>query len=454
MKSKLQQQRKNTILRWRIIRLPDHTESISSTWLSLKPRIPRLQVFDPLWRTRIEAKVQLEGKRPKLVQEESTASSGSLGSQTECQDPPHNGVDSRQPRFESRSSVGPNSSVRSTSGLPSPSSITSGPPISRTGISSIVPLGTASPVPASPSTPSFRRESSTASSFQGSGHVRPSIESYSEQTTPLVLAQQPHRILTLDSKDSQTAHNFSQGLFNQTRSPRRTSPLDPPRRSTRIPTLLHHNTSDESSKSSNVSALSNASTAATSLFTPVMVDEEKKAAMSLPPLSMVTRQPASGNYFDSKRSHESYQLANPVASSYAQQQSSHSPFSPASSTGMKFESLQLPLPYNISFGQRPLLRPKYEEKLANIYDIQDVNRERHSLRNLTLDQDHSGPPTSAKARSLPEPQHPPHRPGLPILPSMSRDDPPDHALPSDADPLSVLAYAGRIVGREIHRPPS
>ena len=442
------------MLRWRTTRLPDHTESTSSTWLGLKRRIPRHQVLDPLWRARSEAKVQLEGKRPKLVQEESTTSSGSLGSQTECQDPPHNGVDSRQPRFESRSSVGPSSSVRSTSGLPSPSSITSMPPVTRAGISSIVPLGTASPMPTSPSTPSFRRESSTASSFQGSGHVRPSIESYSDQTAPLVLAQQPHRILTLDSTDPQTAHNFSPSLFNQTRSPRRTSPLDPPRRSTRIPTLLHHNTSDESSKSSNISTPSTASTAATSLFTPVTVDEEKKAIMSLPPLSMVTRKPASGNYLDSRRSHESYQLANPAASSYAQQQSPHSPFSPTSSTGMKFESLQLPLPYNVSFGQRPLLRPKYEGKLANIYDIQDINRERHSLRNLTLDQDHSGPPTPAKARPLPEPQHPSHRPDLPTLPSMSCDDPRDPALPPDADPLSVLAYAGRIVGREIRRPPS
>ena len=441
------------MLRWRSIRLPDHTESTNNTWLSLKPRIPRIQVLDLSWRTRIEAKVQLDGKRPKLVQEESTASSGSLGSQAECQDLPPNSVDSRQPRFESRGSVGPHSSARSTSGLPSPSSITSGPPVSRTGISSIIPLGTASSVPVSPSTPSFRRESSTASSFQGSGQVRPSIESYSEQTGPPVLVQQPHRILTLDSKDPKTAHSFSPGFFSQTRSPRRTSPPDPPRRSTRVPTLMHHNTSDESSKSSNISAFSNASTAATSLFTPVTVDEEKKAIMSLPPLSMVARQPASGNSFDSRRSHDSYQLANPATSSYAQQQSPHSPFSPTASTGMKFESLQLPLPYNISFGQHPLPRPEYEGKLANIYDIQDVNRERHSLRNLTLDQDHSGPPTPAKARPLPELQHPPHRPDLPALPSMSRDDPPDPTLPPDADPLSVLAYAGRIVGREF-RPPS
>ena len=397
--------------------------------------------------------MQLEGKRPKLVQEESTTSSGSLGSQAECQDLPHDIVDSRQPRFESRGSVGPHSSARSTSGLPSPSSITSGPPVTRSGISSIIPLGTASSVPASPSTPSFRRESSTASSFQGSGQVRPSIESYSEQTAPPILVQQPHRILTLDSKDPPTAHSFSPGFFNQTRSTRRTSPLDPPRRSTRVPTLLHHNTSDESSKSSNISAYSNASTAATSLFTPVTVDEEKKAIMSLPPLSMVTRQPAGGNYCDSKRSHESYQPANSATSSYAQQQSPQSPFSPTASTGMKFESLQLPLPYNISFGQHPLPRLKYEGKLANIYDIQDVSRERHSLRNLTLDQDHSGPPTPAKARLLPEPQHPPHRLDLPALPSMSRNDPSDPTLPPDADPLSVLAYAGRIVGREFRPPP-
>lgn len=397
--------------------------------------------------------MQLEGKRPKLVQEESTTSSGSLGSQAESQDLPLHSVNSSQPRFESRGSVGPHSSARSTSGLPSPSSTTSGPPVLRTGILSIIPLGTASSVPASPSTPPFRRESSTASSFQGSAQVRPSIEPYLEQPGPPVSVQQPHRILTLDSKDPEKAHSFSPGFFNQTKSPRRSSPLDPPRRSTRVPTLMHHNTSDESSRSSDFSAFSNASTAATSVFPPVTVDEEKKAILSLPPLSMVGRQPASSTYLDSRRSHDSYQLANPATSSYTQQQSPHSPFSPTASTGMKFESLQLPLPYNISFGQHPLPRPKYEGKLANIYDIQDVSRERHSLRNLTLDKDHSGPPTPAKARPLPELQHPPHRPDLPSLPSMSRDAPPDPALPPDADPLSVLAYAGRIVGREL-RPPS
>ena len=397
--------------------------------------------------------MQLEGKRPKLVQEESTTSSGSLGSQTECQDPPHNGVDSRQPRFESIGSVGPHSSARSTSGLPSPSSITSGPPVSRVGIASIVPLGTASSIPESPSTPSIRRESSIASSFQSTGQVRPSIESYSERTGPLVLAQQPHRILTLDHKDVQPAHSYYPGFFDQRRSPRRTSPLDTPPRSTRIPTLLQQHTSEESFQSSIVSGLSNPSTAASSLFTPVTVDEEKKATMSLPPLSTVTRQSTSGKYYDSTRSHDLHQAANRTASTYAHQQSPRSPFSPTASTGMKFESLQLPLPYNISFGQRPLPRPEHEGKLANICEIQDVNRERHSLRNLTLDQDHSGTPTPENARFLPEPQHPPHRPDLPTLPSMSRDDPPDPALPPDADPLSVLAYAGRIVGREYRPPP-
>lgn len=356
-----------------------------------------------------------EGKRPKLVQEESTTSSGSLASQTECQNSPHNGVDSRQRRFESIGSGGPYSSARSTSGLPSPSSITSGPPVSRTGISSIVPLGTASSMPASPSTPSLRRESSIASSYQSTGQVRPSIESYSEQTAPPVLAPQPHRILTLDNKDAQTANSYSPGLFNRTRSPRRTSPLDTPRRSTRMPTLLQQHTSEDSSKSSIFSGLSNASTAPSSLFTPVTVDEEKKATMSLPPLLMVTRQPATGPYYDSAKSHDLHQLANRTASSYAQQQSPRSPFSPTAST--------------------------------------DINRERHWLRNLTLDQDQPRTPTPSNARYHPEPQHPPHRPHLPTLPSMSHDEQPDPALPPNADPLSVLAYAGRIVGQE-YRPPS
>ena len=77
---------------------------------------------------------------------------------------------------------------------------------------SIDPLGTASSMPASPSKPSLRRESSIASSYQSTGQVRPSIEPFSEQTGPLVLAQQSHRILNLDNKDAQTANSCSPGL--------------------------------------------------------------------------------------------------------------------------------------------------------------------------------------------------------------------------------------------------
>ena len=78
-------------------------------------------------------------------------------------------------------------------------------------------MGTASSMPASPSTPSLRRESSIASSYQSTGQVRPSIELFSEQTGPLVLAQQSHRILTLDNKDAQATNSYSPGRFNQTR---------------------------------------------------------------------------------------------------------------------------------------------------------------------------------------------------------------------------------------------
>ena len=393
-----------------------------------------------------EADRQIEGKRPKIVQEESTASSGSIGSQAECQDPDPGSLDLRQRRFESIGSVGPSSS---TSGLPSPGSITSGPSVSRTGISSVVSLDTTSPMPTSPRTPPTRRDSLNGSLFQNTGQLRPSVELFVEKTGSAGLGQHTHRTLPSDNGENQAAHNFASSSLHQTRSSRRTSPRNMSRHSNRTPTLLQHNISGESSKSSIASALSSGSTAISSLYTQGTNDEDRKATISLPPLSTLQRQPGGGtSYYDPAKSQSTHQLANRTASPYARQQTTKPPFNSAASTGMKFESLQLPLPYNISFGQRPLPRSVHEGKLANIYDIQDVPQERHSLRNLTLDKENSLTSIPPITRSLPEPQHPPHRPNLPTLPSLSHDDLPDPALCPDADPLSVLAYAGRIVGRE------
>lgn len=386
-----------------------------------------------------EANLSPDGKRPKLSPEEtqeSTNSSGSVISQLDGAESLSGSLDPRHRRVDSVSSGGLYSA---TSRLPSPTSVTSGPPVRRGGLSSIIPLGNTSPLSASPSTPSTRRESSASQFFHNSALAERQSErmaltlSGSDQNYP--------RIVPLESREARPMQGLVSGPFIEPRmSQGRRSPLESPRRSARIPTQLPYNASD-SSKSSIASTLSS-STAASSL------DSEKKSALSLPPLATVGPKSSSqGSSYAELAARPTLQpLASRRASSFAPDQTSQSPFNSSLSTGMKFESLQLPLPYNISFGQQPLPRPDSDGKLANIFDLQDISRERKSLRELSLEQEH-GSATPTSPRGPPEPLHPPHHPNLPSLPSLLRDDTHD-PFPHNADPLSVLAYAGRIVGRE------
>ncbi|KAL2046087.1 hypothetical protein N7G274_001534 [Stereocaulon virgatum] len=392
-----------------------------------------------------------DGKRPKLEKVESTASSGSLGSgsQFESQEPSSASTDLRERRYDSMSSVGPYSSA---SGLPSPASVASSSTALPGGISTIVPPRNPSPLPTSPSIASSRRLSSNGPSLYGTAGLRPSMDTCAERVGTPGLNQHLPRTFLDGSRDRQTAQGSVSGPSSDSRlARRRTSPIDQQRRSNRIPTLLQHNTSDSSSKSSIASTVSSASTAPSSLFPTGTVDEEKRATMSLPPLANITANTPGGSYLDSAANHYHPPLTRRAAASFGPQRFAESPFKPSQSTGMKFESLQLPLPYNISFGQYPQPRPQQEGKLANIFDLQDLPRERNSLGNLTLD--HEVFPTPTSSRSLPSPWQPAHQPSLPSLPSMSCDDSQDPLLRPDADPLSVLAYAGRMLGRD-HRPPS
>lgn len=92
--------------------------------------------------------------------------------------------------------------------------------------------------------------------------------------------------------------------------------------------------------------------------------------------------------------------------------------------------------------------------LANVYGVKgDIPPERRSLKNLTLigTGSDSGNDLEVSSREAQEAQQPLHRPFLPNPHRVSseREDFPNEAFPSShADPLSVLAYAGRIVDRE------
>ena len=397
------------------------------------------------------ANLLLDGKRPKLTPEEtqeSTTSSGSVVSQLDGPESASGSTDLKHRRDGSVSSGGLHSVA---SGLPSPASVTAGTAVRRAGLSSIIPLGNTSPLAVSPSTPAARRETSTSQLFHKSAHGRLSAERQSERMITSSGSDLNYaRVVPVKSQEtSRTMQDPASGLFTEPRVSRaRREPLEIPRRSARIPTQLPYNLSD-SSKSSTASTLSSSSSAPSSLYSPATFDGEKRLALSLPPLATLGPDSSSnGSSYDKQAARPALQpLAGRTASSLAQDQPSQTTVSSSSSTGMKFESLQLPLPYNISFGQHPLPRSDSGGKLANIFDLQDIPRERGSLRELSLGHEQGG----TNPRSRPEPRHPPHHPNLPSLPSLLRDENPD-SFPHNADPLSVLAYAGRIVGRERETP--
>ena len=342
-----------------------------------------------------------------------------------------------------------------TSGLPSPTSAESGLPAIAENMSSIVPQGNASPLSASPSISSMRRSSPNGPLFLGTAQSRPFIENHFAQSRPSIenhfgsIAPSglgPHLLrFSPQNRENLTSHDHETEPGDNSRLPEAPiSPLDA-RRNARISTLPRDNMSD-SSKSSIISTLSSSSTAASSCGLPMTVDGDKKAVVSLPPLATFGLNLSSGPAYEEKSGRPTLQ---PLASRGAPSKPNHSsqsPFNSAASTGMKFESLQLPLPYNISFGQHPVPRPDHEGELANISDLQDISLERHPHRNLTHEQERKGA-ASTTPRAPPEPWHPPHQPTLPSLPPITRDAS-QKSIFQNANPLSVLAYAGRLVERE------
>lgn len=410
-------------------------------------------------------KTRADGKRPKLTKVESTTSTSSTSSQQADSSASVISQSITSPSLSHTSemgharidSMGSRGYHPTTSGFSSPAMPSYGSASTHGGISSIIPLGNASPIPISPSIPSFARESSSSLFSQG-GHIRPSIETHSERITSGHGYQTMPRFMPPENrievprqqttKGSVSGSNIDPRLSHGT-----TSPTGRSTRSSRIPSLAHHET-DTSSNPSTASNPSGPSTAASSLqYSPGLLDSKSKVAMSLPPLSTVGLHCSSGPMYADPTARPTYEtLASRTTSSHASSTRTQSPSRSSSSTGMKFESLQLPLPHNISFGQRPLPRATPEEKLANIFDLQDIPRERNSLRNMTLEQE-QGSVTPTSGQGLPKARHPPRPAALPNLPSMSprHHDSHESGLHPNADPLSVLAYAGRIVGRE-YRP--
>ena len=250
----------------------------------------------------------------------------------------------------------------------------------------------------------------------------------------------------------------------------RNSPLGSNRRSSRAvhASLLAQDTtsSKSSSRSSN---LSSDSTGPSSIYSSI---EDTKSQRTLPSLSTVgLRSIASIPYAGPGGQSHYRSPSNQSASTYGP--ALHSPF--GSSPSGTFESLQLPLPYNISF-QRDQPRPC--DPPANLDCVsKDIPRERRSLKDLALTSLSPDPAQDLRShpRDFADSQQSHQLPALQDVPLGSADRLPDaysthgesltngyHASPCAAtddydaescsasypDPLSVLAYAGRMVDED------
>ena len=314
------------------------------------------------------------------------------------------------------SSAGPQQSTRD---FPSPASVTGRQIGSRGGLATILPHSNVSPLSTSPSSPSVRRDSSTGPMPGAVLLPRPSTESTAEITSYSGISQRLHR-----NSPYGDVHSYRSGSLGPSIDPRLSrshenqSPLDEQRHSSRpVPKLVHQNTSSSSNMSIG-SGMSSSSTAASSIY-PIARNAEESDRPQLPPLSATGLHKPSGNMADYALRPGQPPLSGTTPPN-VQHKSHHSPFNGSPSlSGMNFEFLQLPIPYNLPFGQElqpPLPRLDNEGRLANVFHLQDIPPI-GPLRNVTLQQgadQHSVAPLSQNM----EPRNSPLQPLQPMLPSL------------------------------------
>lgn len=328
-------------------------------------------------------------------------------------------------------------------------------------------LGAPTPASLSPSSSS----ASYKEIFQTSPRFQPCTE-IAEQSAATSEGLQLPRIMPLDSRNSRLPTGSASTSADPAMTRGRKSPLRSIRRSNRIvpPSLLQQDTvsSNQSSRSSN---LSSEETAPSSIYGSA---DDSKSQRSLPSLSTVGLKPIA-NAEPGAQSHYAFRSSQ-SASTHGYP--FHSPF--GSSSSGTLESLQLPLPYNISF-QRD--RPPPRDPPANSECVaEDIPHER-SLQNLALTgtSPNSGQDLWSPLRNFSDAQQPQHPPVLengsifsaerfhnthqtpaerlqnghstPLKrssqPRLPNDDYGPESFPiSHSDPLSVLAYAGRIVDQD------
>ena len=331
-----------------------------------------------------------DGKRPRLEPEESkesTASSASLGGLDNMD--AQSTVDSEPRRkLDSMSSAGP---FQITGGLPSPASVTGRPFGVRGGLATIAPQNNVShsPISTSPSSPSVRRDSSSGPMPAAVVQPRPFIDPNANADASYSgISQRLHRNSPYELLDGHSTRSSSSGPQMDPRLSRNQEGHFEERRHVAHPSKLLHQNTSSSSNISLGSGMSNGSTAASSIFPATRNGEEDASQRpQLPPLSATGLKPNGpiSDYALRPSQAASSSGNTPPSANHTPYQTQNLCSGSPSSSGMKFESLQLPLPYNVAFGSRPLPRPDTEGNLANIFDLQDIPP-RTSLRNLTLQQ--------------------------------------------------------------------
>lgn len=391
----------------------------------------------------------VEDKRPKLEHEdsreskdskESTASGGSAAGR-EASDPPRADASMHESRrrVDSMSSAGP---MQLSEGLPSPASATGGALNLRGALAPILSHSMGSPISTSPSSPSLRRDSSTGPMPATVLQPRPFIDANADFPPYPGRSQQLHRNTPYRDGPPHRSSSLGPSIDPRLREHETHSPVDEERLFSRpIPKLLHQTTSS----SSNVSLGSGMSTGTADTTASSDYDRPQ-----LPPLSATGLHKPGGKMAD-------YALRPsqpPSTSGSTTPGVPHHPYQPPPSgspsfSGMKFEFLQLPAPYNVAFsqqGQPPLPRPENEGRLANIFELQDVPA-RVPPRSLAHQPLADHPHASSSMSSARETRNAPLQPLQPVLPRLRpgpsglprNNRPMDPGVRPDEDRLAFLA---------------
>ena len=349
-------------------------------------------------------------------------------------------------------------------GHPSPDNFANVAPIATLGS-----LGSAFGTP----TPASLSPSSSSVGGRELFHFGPGFQSSlenAEQSLENAQGQHLPRIVPLESRNTRALQGTASMSTDTVMIRDRSSPLMSFRQSNHgMPaSLIQQDTasSKSSSRSSNLSSESSVPSSYKSV-------EDPMAQRSLPSLSTALKQYGEPGGQSRYASH-----SNRSASTYA-----HPPYSPfGSSSSGTFESLQLPLPYNISFQND---RPPPHDSPANTNCVaEDIPHERKSLKDLALTgiSSDSGQELGSHSRDFSDAQRPQHQSMLQNgalaaqrlqtgrstpdeRPREGHQPPPERAPgpcpPNDdyrsedfpishSDPLSVLALAGRMVDQDAY----